>query len=56
LWQNDHPAFKGAKGKTREAIRKASYMEARNEAALYIEKAFIAHQRFQYIEALYNFG
>ena len=56
LWQNDHPAFKGAKGMAREAIRKASYREARNEAALYIGKAFIAHQRFQYIEALYNFG
>ena len=56
LWPNDHPAFKGAKGKVREAIRKASYKEARNKAALYIEKAFIAHQRFQYIETPYNFG
>ena len=56
LWQNDHPAFKGAKGKASEAIRKASYKEARNEAALYIEKAFIAHQRFQYTDAPYNFG
>jgi len=55
LWQNDHPAFKGAKGKAREANRKASYREARNEATLYIRKAFIAHQRFQYIEAPYNF-
>jgi hypothetical protein len=56
LWQNDHPAFKDAKGKAREAIRKASYREARNEVALYNGKAFIAHQRFQYIEAPYNFG
>jgi len=56
LWQNDHHAFKGAKGKAREAIRKASYREARNEATLYIGKAFIAHQRFQYIQAPYNFG
>jgi len=56
LWQNDHPTFKGAKGKAREEIRKASYREARNEAALYIGKAFIAHQRFQYIETPYNFG
>ena len=46
LWQNDHPAFKGAKGKAREAIRKASYREARNEATLYIGKMFLAHQRF----------
>ena len=43
LWQNDHPAFKGAKGKVREATGKASYREARNEAALYVWKAFIAH-------------
>jgi hypothetical protein len=56
LWQNDYPTFKGAKGKAREAISKASYREARNEAALYIGKAFIAHERFQYIEAPYNFG
>ena len=55
LWQNDRPAFKGAKGKAREAIRKASYREARNEVALYIGKAFVAHQIFQYIEAPYNF-
>jgi hypothetical protein len=55
LWQHDHPAFKDAKAKAREAIRKVSYKEAKNEAALYIEKAFIAHQRFQYIEAPYNF-
>jgi hypothetical protein len=56
LWQNDDHAFKGDKGKAREAIRKASSMEARNGATLYIRKAFIAHQRFQYIEAPYNFG
>ena len=43
LWQNDHLTFKGAKGKVREAIRKASYREARNKVALYIAKAFIAH-------------
>jgi hypothetical protein len=43
LWQNDQPAFEGAKGKAREAIRKALYREVRNEAALYIGKAFIAH-------------
>ena len=55
-WQNDHPAFKGAKGKARDAIRKAAHREARNEVALYIGKAFVAHQRFQYIEAPYNFG
>ena len=56
LWQNDHAAFKGAKDKAREAIRKALYKEARNEAALYVAKAFLTHQRFQYIEAPYNFG
>ena len=43
LWQNDHPAFKGAKGKAREAIRRASYREARNKVELYIGKAFLAH-------------
>jgi hypothetical protein len=43
LWKNDHPAFKDAKGKAREAIRKASYKEARNEAALYIRNVFLAH-------------
>ena len=43
LWQNDHPAFKGAKDKAREANRKASYREARNKAELYIGKVFIAH-------------
>ena len=52
LSQNDHPTFKGAKGKARETIRKALYKEAMNKTALYIGKAFIAHQRFQYIEAL----
>ena len=43
LWQNDRPAFKGAKGKAREAIGMVLYREARNEAALYIGKAFIAY-------------
>ena len=42
-WQNDHPTFKGAKGKVRDAVRKAAHKDARNEVALYIGKAFVAH-------------
>ena len=43
LWHNDHPTFKGAKGKVRDAVRKAAHKDARNEVALYIGKAFVAH-------------
>ena len=54
LWRDNHPAFTGAKGKAKEKIRQAAHRQAKEEAALYIGKAFLAHQRFKYILAPYH--
>jgi hypothetical protein len=55
LWTSDHPALKGVKGQTKAEITKVVQTRANNEAALYIRKAFLAHQGWQYIQAPYHF-
>jgi len=40
LWPNSYPAFTGAKGQAREAIRNDAHNKARYAAAIYIKKAF----------------
>ena len=54
FWLDNHPAFMGAKGKAKEKIRQAAHRQAKEEGALYIGKAFLAHQRFKYILAPYH--
>ena len=44
----------GAKGKAKEKIRQAAHKQAKEEAALYIGKAFLALHRFQFIFAAYH--
>ena len=54
FWLDNHPSFTDPKGKAKEKIRQAAHRQAKEEAALYIGKAFLAHQRFKYILAPYH--
>ena len=54
FWLDNHPAFTGAKGKAKEKIRQAVHKQAKEEAALYIEKVFLAFERLQFIFAPYH--
>ena len=56
FWVDNHPAFTGAKGMAKEKIRHAAHKQAKEAATLYIGKALLAHQRFQYVFAPYHSG
>ena len=55
FWSSGDPALKGLKGQARAEVVKVAHTRAKNETALYVAKAFLAHQGWQYIEAPYHF-
>ena len=54
FWLDNHPPFTGAKGKVKEKIRHVAHKQAKEEATLYIGKAILAFERFQFIFAPYH--